>query len=65
MNMVDRKLILDIPIPPGATKDQVAAHIKEILLATSDLHIAHGGSGLKIDNVFVTQHKPYCNARGE
>jgi hypothetical protein len=46
MNMVDRKLILDIPIPPGATKDQVAAHIKEILLATSDLatsdlHIAH------------------------
>jgi hypothetical protein len=63
--VVDGKLILDIPIPPGAPKDQVVAHIKEILLATSALHIAHGGSGLKIDNVFVTQHKPDSDAGGE
>lgn len=50
---VQQAIKLQIEVPEGIDEDELKRRIEELLLAASELHIAHGGSGLKLDTLEV------------
>jgi hypothetical protein len=56
--VVDGKMIIDIRIPANAPEDEVLKAVESLVKGISMAHIAHGGSGLTVEDVSLIQHKP-------
>jgi hypothetical protein len=45
-----RKLILRVVTRPGTTPEKIARDLHDLYQALNEYHLAHGGSGLSVDD---------------
>jgi two-component system response regulator HydG len=52
---VEDEIVLEIEVPDDATDEDVLEGVRELVDAADQLHRAHGGHGLKVESIEVTE----------